>query len=107
MPVVRERELEADSYCEHTITVLDTLAPSLTVDWPADRVEVLGSACDADLSLDLVTASATDNCDGHPGIYAYLRQRTDHRLQRIGWPCRRIVHLHPDVDCLCLRRQRQ
>jgi hypothetical protein len=62
---------KANSYCEHTITVLDAIAPSLTVDWPADRVELLGAACDADLSLDMVTASATDNCDGDVTISIY------------------------------------
>ena len=55
---------KADSYCEHTITVLDATAPSMTVNWPADRVETLDAACNADTGLDMVTASATDNCDG-------------------------------------------
>ena len=54
---------KADSYCEHIITVVDAIAPSLSVDWPADRTELLNEACDADLSLDMVTASASDNCD--------------------------------------------
>ena len=55
---------KADSYCEHIITVLDAIDPSLSVDWPADRTELLNEACEADLSLDMVTASASDNCDG-------------------------------------------
>ena len=62
---------KADSYCEQTITVLDATAPTMTVEWPADREELLGSDCDADLSLDLVTASATDNCDGDVTISIY------------------------------------
>ena len=55
---------KANSFCEHTITVLDAIAPSMTVDWPADRTETLDAACNADTGLDMVTASATDNCDG-------------------------------------------
>jgi len=62
---------KANSFCEHIITVTDAIAPALTVDWPADRVELLNEACEADLSLDVVTASATDNCDGDVTISIY------------------------------------
>ena len=62
---------KANSFCEHTITVLDAIAPSMTVNWPADRTETLDAACNADTGLDLVTASATDNCDGDVTISIY------------------------------------
>ena len=62
---------KANSFCEHTITVLDAIAPSMTVDWPADRTETLDAACNADTGLDMVTASATDNCDGDVTISIY------------------------------------
>ncbi|MAC17502.1 MAG: hypothetical protein CMC97_04315, partial [Flavobacteriales bacterium] len=62
---------KANSFCEHIITVADEIAPSLSVNWPADRTELLGAACDADTGLDLVTASATDNCDGDVTISIY------------------------------------
>ena len=62
---------KANSFCEHTITVLDAIAPSMTVDWPADRTEALDAACNADTGLDMVTASATDNCDGDVTISIY------------------------------------
>jgi len=59
---------KSGSYCEHVITVTDAIAPSMSVDWPADRIEALNEACEADLSLDMVTAQATDNCDGNVTI---------------------------------------
>ncbi|MBL6645351.1 MAG: T9SS type A sorting domain-containing protein [Flavobacteriales bacterium] len=62
---------KSNSYCEHVITVTDALAPSLSVTWPADRVETLNAECEADLSLDLVTAEATDNCDGDVTIAVF------------------------------------
>ena len=62
---------KANSFCEHIITVTDALAPTMTVDWPADRVELLNEACEADLSLDVVTATASDNCDDNVTISIY------------------------------------
>ena len=62
---------KANSFCEHIITVTDNTAPDLTVDWPADRTEYLDEACNADTGLDVVTASATDNCDGDVTISIY------------------------------------
>ena len=62
---------KSNSFCEHIITVVDEIAPSLSVNWPADRVELLNEACDADHSLDMVTASAADNCDGDVTISIY------------------------------------
>ena len=48
---------KSNSFCEQIITVVDETAPTMTVEWPADREELLGpEACEADLSLDLVTA---------------------------------------------------
>ncbi len=64
MDACENENWKSNSYCEHVITVTDAIAPSMTVDWPADRVELLNEACDADLSLDMVTAEASDNCDG-------------------------------------------
>ena len=62
---------KSNSYCEHTITVLDQIAPSMTVDWPADRIETLNAACETNTGLDMVTASAADNCDGDVTISIY------------------------------------
>ena len=39
---------KANSFCEHIITVVDAIAPTMTVEWPADRVETLDAACEAD-----------------------------------------------------------
>ncbi|MDG2426245.1 MAG: T9SS type A sorting domain-containing protein [Flavobacteriales bacterium] len=62
---------KSNSFCEHIITIEDNIAPSLSVDFPADRVELLDANCAADLSLDMVTGSASDNCDGDVTISIY------------------------------------